>query len=144
MRGGDNCLTVLWAICQAWNLNGCHLLSYSPLLQTHLNTPPLPFFSLFILFLTVHQPSFDPLGCIMHSQIKRTWQRINKQPHHLLLRDASVPSFWGKYLQTFVQFFCLTCIHCVSGFLPPTWDDCMKRDVKSLINDVLVCQKLSP
>lgn len=67
------------------------LLTLSQLHESHLNKPLLLFFiSLIkILFLTVHQPSFDPLECIMHSQIKRTWQGINKQPHYLLLRDAS-------------------------------------------------------
>lgn len=68
------------------------LLTLSQLHESHLNKPLLLFFiSLIkILFLTVHQPSFDPLECIMHSQIKRTWQGINKQPHYLLLRDASI------------------------------------------------------
>lgn len=102
-------------------------LTLSQLHESHLNKPLILFY-LFkkkkILFLTVHQPSFDPLECIMRSQIKRTWQGINKQPHYLLLRDASIRlSFWGIYFQTFVQFLCLMLIRCIFTLLPPTWDD---------------------
>lgn len=43
--------------------------------------PFIYFFFFFSFFLTVHQPSFDPPECIKHSQIKRTWKGIYKQPH---------------------------------------------------------------
>lgn len=54
--------------------------------EMHLRKPLLLFFSFiylffFSFFLTVHQPSFDPPECIKHSQIKRTWKGIYKQPH---------------------------------------------------------------
>lgn len=101
----------------------------------------LLFFYLF--FKSVHQPSFDPLECIKHSQIKRTWRRIHKQPHATFSSEtppfsATLPSFWSIYCQTSVPFSCSRLIHFIFTLLLPTWDACMTLDVLKF-NNVFVC-----
>lgn len=107
-------------------------LIFSQLCETHLRK--IFFFSTF--FLTVHQPSFDPLECIKHSQIKRTWQGIYKQPHTAFSLETPL-SRWSIYCQTSVLFLYFRLIHCIFTLLPPTWVDYMMLDV-SKFNKVYV------
>lgn len=111
----------------------------SQLRATHLRKPPL----FYLFFKSVHQPSFDPLECIKHSQIKRTWRRIHKQPHATFSLEmppfsATLLSFWSIYCQTSVPFSCSRLIHFIFTLLLPTWDDCMTLDVLKF-NNVYVC-----
>ncbi len=114
-------LTMLCVICQTQCWNWCRLFS--------LNSMKCTFFLFFFhFFLTVHQPSFDPLERIRHSQIKRTWQGIYKQPHATFSLETppfslTLLSLWSIYCQTSVLYLCFRLIHCIFTLLPPTWDD---------------------
>lgn len=84
----------------------------------------------------------------MHSQIKRTWHRINKQALQHLRRDSvwtgtsallrNTPTdMLSLPLHHIVLRFML--IHCIFSSLLPTWDDCIKARCLKFKDGILLC-----
>lgn len=99
---------------------------FSQLHEKHFSRRWVLFFSSFSV--TVHQPLFDPLECIKHSQIKRMWQGIYKQPHYILLGETlcHFETYSARHL------FCFIFQAYMFSLSLPTWNDYMMHDVLKL------------